>query len=111
LIALRYFDTGKLVIISTLGAVVLYVISMVSLFVLRRKEPGLHRPFKAPFYPYFPAAALILSLVAGASIVYFYPWLSLLFFGGLGILLILFYVSGKYKEGIDHDASFTELIP
>jgi len=34
-----------------------------------------------------------------------------LFFGGLGILLILFYVSGKYKEGIDHDASFTELIP
>jgi ethanolamine permease len=90
LVALRYFDTGKLVILSTLGAVVLYVISMISLLVLRHKEPDLARPFKAPLYPWFPWIALVLSLVAGMAIVYYYPFLSLLFFAGLVILYIAY---------------------
>ncbi|TDW96118.1 ethanolamine:proton symporter (EAT family) [Dinghuibacter silviterrae] len=86
LISLKYFDTSKLVILSTLGAVVLYVISMASLLILRRKEPELDRPFKAPCYPWFPWIALVLSIVAGIAIVYYYPWLSLLFAGGLVLL-------------------------
>jgi ethanolamine permease len=95
LIALRYLDTGKLVILSTLGAVVLYVISMASLLVLRRKEPDLARPFKAPFYPWFPWIALLLSLVAGIAIVYYYPALSLLFAAGLVILGLAFIIGRR----------------
>lgn len=106
LVALRYFDTNNLVILSTLGAVVLYIVSMVSLFVLRKKEPGLERPFKAPFYPYFPAIALVLSVVAGLSIIWFYPFLSGLFFAGLGVLLIFFFLSGRHKQRVDDDVSF-----
>ena len=96
LVALRYFDTGKLVILSTLGAVVLYVISMISLLVLRRKEPDLARPFKAPCYPWFPWTALLLSLVAGIAIVYYYPTLSLLFFAGLLILYIAYVTARRW---------------
>jgi ethanolamine permease len=106
LVTLRYFDTGKLVIISTLGAVVLYIISMVSLFVLRSRERDLPRPFRAPFYPYFPAIALGLSVVAGASIVWFYPFLSGLFFAGLAVVLILFFLSGRHKQTVADDVSF-----
>ena len=42
------------VTLSVLGATVLYVVSMVSLFVLRRRAPDMTRPFVAPVYPYFP---------------------------------------------------------
>jgi ethanolamine permease len=62
--AASHFDTTVVIDLAVLGAVVLYIISMVSLFVLRRREPQLERPFRAPFYPTFPAIALGLSCVA-----------------------------------------------
>jgi ethanolamine permease len=45
--------------LSGLGAVVVYMVSMISLFVLRRKEPDLERSFRAPLYVVFPAIALV----------------------------------------------------
>lgn len=95
-IAIVCFDTSKLVIISTLGAVVMYITSMISLFVLRSKEPDLHRPFTAPLYPWMPGIALALSLVCAITILYFYTWLSLLFFAGLALVIILFYATGRH---------------
>src|SRR6185436_8467378 len=53
----------ELIALAGMGAVVLYLTSMVSLFVLRKKAPGLERPFRAPAYPVFPAIALALSAV------------------------------------------------
>jgi len=108
-VALYYFDTSKLVILSTLGAVVMYIISMVSLFVLRKKEPHLYRPFKAPLYPYFPAIALTLSVVALLSIVYYYTFLSFLFFWRPGFCFPLFFISGRHKQQVSADASFTQI--
>ncbi|BAV06359.1 ethanolamine:proton symporter, EAT family [Filimonas lacunae] len=97
LLAIRYLDTQKLVIISTLGAVVMYITSMISLFVLRVKEPELHRPFTAPLYPFMPAVALVLSLVCCVTICWFYPMLSALFFIGLVIVTALFYLTGRHR--------------
>jgi len=97
-LALLLLDTSKLVILSTIGAVVVYVISMLALFKLRQTEPAMIRPFKAPFYPVFPAVALLLALVALVAMVYFYPWLSLLFFGGLIMITAVFFVSGRYRK-------------
>lgn len=95
-IALLCFDTGKLVVISTLGAVVMYITSMISLFVLRKKEPELHRPFNAPLYPWMPAIALALSVISAVTIICFYCLLSLLFFTGLVIVTGLFYLTKRY---------------
>ncbi|HTD40797.1 MAG TPA: ethanolamine permease, partial [Mucilaginibacter sp.] len=53
--------TAQIIIISVMGAVLMYMMSMISLFILRKKEPELERPFASPFYPYFPAIALGLS--------------------------------------------------
>ncbi len=90
ILALLLLDTSKLVILSTIGAVTVYVLSMLTLFRLRQTEPGLHRPFKAPFYPYFPALALGLAVLALVAMAYFYAQLTLLFFGGLFLILILY---------------------
>ena len=39
--------TGDIITLAACGAVALYVISMTSLFVLRKAEPELERPFRA----------------------------------------------------------------
>ena len=102
-IALLTGTTQQVIIISVMGAVLMYMMSMVSLFMLRRKEPGLERPFASPFYPYFPAIALFLSALCLVAIVYFNPILSLYFFGGLAAVVILFMLMGKHKVRITGD--------
>ena len=82
--------TDKIIIMSVLGAVVMYGTSMVSLLVLRKKEPLLDRPYLAPFYPYFPIIALLLSFVCMCAIVYYNVGLSLLFFGSMLVCLVGF---------------------
>src|SRR5471032_1387207 len=50
--------TANIVTMSVFGAIVMYIISMMSLFKLRRTEPNMDRPYKAPLFPIFPAFAL-----------------------------------------------------
>jgi ethanolamine permease len=69
-IALLSGTTNQIIVLSVMGAVVMYLMSMVSLFILRKKEPALERPFASPFYPVFPAVALIISTVCLLAIIY-----------------------------------------
>jgi ethanolamine permease len=62
--ALLTGKTDEIITISVFGALTLYIISMISFFSLRFKEPNMHRPFKAPFFPIFPLAALLIASVA-----------------------------------------------
>ena len=102
-IALYTGTTAQIIIISVMGAVLMYMMSMLSLFILRKKEPGLERPFTSPLYPYFPAIALTLSGVCLSAIIY-YNWLQgLYFFGGLIVVIILFMLMGKHKIKITDD--------
>lgn len=92
--------TDKLIILSVLGAVLMYLISLLSLFVLRRKEPNLVRPFVTPFYPWFPLVATVLSVVSLGAIVYYNWLLSLVFFVSLGLLLGLYVMLGVTKPDV-----------
>jgi ethanolamine permease len=102
-IALYTGTTAQIIIISVMGAVLMYMMSMISLFILRKNEPDLERPFASPFYPYFPAIALILSGVCLIAIIYYNWLLSLVFFGGLAAAIILFMLMGKHKIKITGD--------
>ena len=63
--------TANIVTMSVFGAIVMYIVSMASLFKLRRSEPALARPFSAPAYPFFPAFALVAAVICLATMVYF----------------------------------------
>ncbi len=76
--------TAAMITMSVFGAIVMYVMSMLSLFKLRRAEPGLERSFRAPGYPVVPAIALVLALVCLVAMVWFNPLVALIF---LGLLL------------------------
>jgi ethanolamine permease len=72
---------------SVFGAILMYIISMLSLFQLRRTEPNMARPFRAPLYPFFPAFALLGALVCMGTMIYYNP----LIFGLFVLFLALGY--------------------
>ena len=64
--------TAAAILISTLAAVVWYVAATYCLFVLRRKEPGLFRPYRVPIYPLNPLFVALLAVFAA----YVYGWVN-----------------------------------
>ena len=95
IIALCLGNTGLVITLSALGAVVMYIISMISLLVLRRKQPAMERPFKVPLYPWFPLIALVLGVVCLVAIVWYNLVMSAVFFGALGLIIMLFMLFRK----------------
>ncbi|WCT12573.1 ethanolamine permease [Mucilaginibacter jinjuensis] len=95
--------TSQVIILSVLGAVVMYMMSMLSLFILRKKEPGLKRTFSAPFYPVFPALALLISVICLVAIMYYNLTVSYIFFAGLAVSILIFILTGKHKIAIKDD--------
>ena len=102
-IALFSGKADQIVSISVLGAVVMYMLSMISLFILRKKEPRLERPFRAPVFPVFPAIALLICVVTLVAMLYFYLFLSICFFAGLALVIVIFMFAGKHKTKITDD--------
>ncbi len=102
IISLFTGTTDKVIIISALGAVVMYCISMVSL--LKMGQPANDKKsFKTPFYPWFPIIALVLSFVCLIAIIWYNFILSLVFFTGLLLVSGLFILSGKHKQPIEDE--------
>jgi len=78
---------------SVFGAIVMYIISMASLFRLRRSQPDLPRPFRAPGYPWVPGFALVCAVICLLTMVYYNPqvalWFGLMMAAGLGAYLLV----------------------
>jgi ethanolamine permease len=89
--------TANIVTMSVFGAIVMYIVSMASLFALRRREPGLARPFPAIGYPVFPAVALALALVCLGTMVWFNPLLAAVFAGLLGLAYLYFLSTARQR--------------
>ncbi len=82
--------TDQIITMAGMGAIGLYIISMISLFVLRRKEPHLERPFTAPLYPLFPALALGIAVLSGVAVIAYNALLFAIFMGLFGVGYVYF---------------------
>jgi ethanolamine permease len=100
-VAIYCLDTAGLITLSALGAVTLYIIAMLSLFALRRREPDLPRPYRAPLYPLLPCVALVLAGLALLTMLYgnfnntvapnsFERWISIWYVGILAVAVAYF---------------------
>jgi ethanolamine permease len=70
-----YFNRSAVdiaVLTCNLTALIWYVLAMVCLFVLRRRDPHMLRPFKVPLYPVLPASVLVMSLFAAGIYGWYY---------------------------------------
>lgn len=88
LIGILILLTGKtteIITMAVFGALTLYIIAMISLIALRKKEPQLMRPFKVPFYPLSPILALSIAVFSLISMTYYNFNLALIYFALIGI--------------------------
>lgn len=88
--------TADIITISVFGAITLYIISMITVVVLRIKEPGLQRPFRVPFYPAFPLIALTIAIGALVAMLVYNQHL-----GGIYFLILLgsFFIFKIFSKG------------
>ena len=80
--------TASVVTLSAFGALTMYIVSMAALFRLRRSEPALARPFRAPLYPLAPAFALAMASLALVTMAWNNRELALIFAGLMALLVI-----------------------
>jgi ethanolamine permease len=90
IIALLTGKTAEIITIAVFGALTLYIISMITLLQLRKTEPGLERPFKAPLYPFFPLIALVISGVSFIAVTIYNAKLAVIYFFLIGISYVSF---------------------
>nr|WP_321467360.1 hypothetical protein [uncultured Desulfobulbus sp.] len=90
IVALMTGKTGEIITIAVFGALVLYVISLITIFALRKKHPKMDRPFKVPFYPVAPAIGLVISVVALIAVTYYNQVLALIFAGIMAVAYAYF---------------------
>lgn len=61
--------TATIIVLSCIGAVVMYVMSMFCFFLLRSKEPSLERPYKVAHIS-LPMIALVISVLFVVAVTY-----------------------------------------
>ncbi|HRQ51733.1 MAG TPA: amino acid permease, partial [Agriterribacter sp.] len=91
IIALLTGKTGQIITIACFGALTLYIFSMITVLVLRKREPSLARPFRVPFYPYFPVVALIIAIISLIAMITLNIAVALVYFAILLISYIWFH--------------------
>lgn len=96
-IALLTGKTAEIITIAVFGALALYIIAMLSLFKLRKIEPGLARPFSVPGYPFVPFLALVIASISFVAMAYYNIVLALLFCCIVALGYSLFRLLGRLK--------------
>ncbi|MBB2963791.1 ethanolamine permease [Methylobacterium sp. R2-1] len=81
--------TASIVTMAVFGALTMYVMSMAALLRLRRAEPDLARPYRAPLYPYAPAFALVVAVICLVALVVYNPLIFAIFAAVMGVAVLL----------------------
>ena len=98
IVALLTGKTGEIITIACFGAITLYIISMISLFALRKNEPNLERPFRVPLYPIFPAVSLTIATVALIAMTVYNLVVALVYFGIMAVAYAYFHFFVSHKQ-------------
>jgi ethanolamine permease len=104
IIALLTGKTAAIITMSVFGALTLYIISMVAVIQLRKKEPELERPFKVPMYPLLPLTALLIASVSFMAMCYFNATLAMTYIALVFICFGLFRLINKNKANNNSNA-------
>lgn len=89
---------GDLLTMVSFVVVIFYILTIIGIFILRKKQPNMPRPYKAFGYPILPAIYIVLASLFCVGLVWAAPKYSL---WGLGITLIgipLYYLAVRNKK-------------
>ena len=108
LIALQGMSlTAAMITMSVFGAIVMYIMSMLSLFKLRRSEPHLERSFRAPGFPVVPGIALALAVLCLAAMVWFNLQIAGIFLAFMAAGFVYFQLTAAHRASAPADAMLT----
>ena len=99
--------TAAMITMAVFGAIVMYIMSMLSLFKLRKTEPLLERTFRAPGYPIVPGIALVLAVVCLVAMAWFNALIGLIFLGFMAVGFIYFQLTAQDRVDAPADAMLT----
>jgi ethanolamine permease len=97
--------TANIVTVSALGALLMYILSMLALIRLREREPDLPRPFRAIGYPFMPAWTLLCASIALGSLAFYNRVVSLLFVGLLALGYVAFRLKSRLPATVEQPAA------
>jgi APA family basic amino acid/polyamine antiporter len=95
---------GDLIKYSTFASLLFYILTIAGIFVLRKKEPDLERPYKAFGYPYIPALYIILTFSICIDLL-IYDTKSV----GMGLLIVLIGIPVYYLTNKNSDKIVNEI--
>lgn len=95
--------TANIVTLSVFGAIVMYIISMMALFRLRKTEPNLDRSFRAPGYPVVPGIALAFAVICLIAMVYYNQLLTAIFVAFFIIGFAYFQFTAHHRAAAPRD--------
>ena len=105
----KYGDLLDYIIFTVL---IFYILTIIGIFILRKKRPDIPRTYKAFGYPVLPMLYVIAASIICVSLLIYKPKFT---FPGLGIMLLgipIYYFVWKHKHVIEeapvHDESFIE---
>lgn len=96
--------TAAMITMAVFGAIVMYIMSMLSLFRLRRIAPDLDRSFLAPGYPIVPGIALVLAVVCLVAMLWFNALIGALFVALMLAGYLWFLLTKSQRDNAPHDA-------
>ncbi|MFJ3261916.1 ethanolamine permease [Pseudomonas sp. NPDC086581] len=108
LIALQGMSlTAAMITMSVFGAIVMYIMSMLSLFKLRRSEPDLERSFRAPGFPVVPGIALALAVLCLVAMIWFNLQIAGIFLAFMAAGFVYFQLTAAHRASAPADAMLT----
>ena len=109
IIALFTGHTGEIITISVFGALTLYIVSMISMFKLRKDAPEMERPFKVPFYPATPIVAIVIAVVSLIAVIYYNLLLAGIYLLILGVSFLWFKVASYRKTQLEEKSVIIDI--
>lgn len=85
----------------SIGTLLAFVIVCAGIWVLRRRNPSLHRPFKTPWVPFVPIMGILISLAMMVSLSGL-TWLRLAVWLVIGMFIYMFY--GRHHSRVQKAA-------
>lgn len=93
-----FVPSGYLWDTVSIGTLTAFIVVALGIIVLRRREPGLHRPFRVPGYPVTP----ILSIAACVYILYGLPTITwLIFLSWVAVVVAFYFAYGRRHAALN----------
>lgn len=94
---------GDLLDYATFASLLFYIVTIAGIFILRRREPGTERPYKAVGYPWIPALYIVCALAFCVNLLIFKPAFTLGSLVIVGLGAVVYFVQAAMVK--DREAS------